>query len=283
MTDQVVQEIQVADQDLQTVNLSDFVFFVDPTQSSEPRISSNFLFQKLGYNRRSHLEELANSHKKFLNDFAVVRTVRVTGKVGATTRGWDLQLYTRDQALYLVTKSEKPVANQLTVQLIKAFRELEERLKPRVTPEALILAQAQALYDQRQRVDTVMADVEQLKLAVRRLEGVEEGRRALEAGAVESLRLLPGPTVEAPSKSTRSALNELVRQYALKNGGGDTLYREAWEKVYRELRLRDHFDAKRRAKNQNKSKLEVIEAAGKMEITYAIAREVLGKSDATSR
>ena len=145
MADSSAQLIKVAieDSNLQTINLSDFIFVIDKTQANDPRISSNFLAQRLGYNRRAHLEELANNHKKFLNDFAVVRTVRVTEKVGVATRNWEIQLYTREQALYLITKSEKPIANQLTVQLIKAFKELEKQLTPQMTPEALILAQAQ--------------------------------------------------------------------------------------------------------------------------------------------
>lgn len=234
-----------------------------------------FLAQRLGYTRRSHLEELANNHKKFLNDFAVVRTVRVTERVGATTRTWEIQLFTREQALYLITKSEKSIANQLTVQLIKAFKELEKQLTPQLTPEALILAQAQTLYAQRQRLDSVEADLELIKVSVKQLEAAELGRQALGTSAVENLRLLSSPTVEASPKTLRASLNECVRQYGIKNGGTNSIYQEAWNKIYRELRLRDHFDAKRRASNRNLKPLDVVENDGMLPNLYAIAREVL--------
>jgi phage regulator Rha-like protein len=257
----------------QIVKIDGFNFHVDP--GKEPRISSELLARKLGYDNRQGLERLAERHREFLNDFDEVATVTISVSTSVVPRSVELALYTREQALYLITKSEKTVANQLTVQLIKAFKELEKQLTPQLTPEALILAQAQTLYAQRQRIDLVEADLEQVKLSIRKLEAGEVERKALGVTAIESLRLLPKPTVAASVKTVRASLNECVRQYGIRNGGAQELYQEAWNKLYRELRLRDRFDAKRRASNKGIKPLDVVESAGKMDILYAIACEVL--------
>ena len=132
------------------------------------------------------------------------------------------------------------------------------------------------MYAQRQRLDSVEADLEQVKISIRQLEAAELGRQALGVAAVEDLRSLPSPTVEATPKGIRAALNECVRQYGIRNGGTNSVYQEAWGKLYRELRLREHFDARRRASNRDLKPLDVVENDGKMAQLYAIAREVLG-------
>lgn len=256
----------------QIIPVDGFEFHVD--QDQEPRITSELLASKLGYTRRAHLEDLANSHKEMLSKFAVIRVERVTEKVGATTRTWEIPLYTRKQVLYLISKSERPIANELTFQLIEAFDELSKRLTKQMTPEAIILAQAQALFDQRQRLDAVQKDLGDVQASVKQLEAAEISRKALEDSAIESLRTLPEPTVATKDKPLRASLNECVAQYGITHGGG-AAYPEAWTKIYRELRLRTSFDAKRRAKNSKKGTLDLIEDAGLLPQLYAIAREVL--------
>ena len=223
----------------QIIKIDGFNFHVEP--GKEPRISSELLARKLGYENRQGLERLAERHKEFLNDFDELATVTISVPNSVVPRSVDLALYTREQALYLITKSDKSIADQLTVQLIKAFKELEKQLSLQMTPEALILAQAQTLYAQRQRLDSVESDLELMKISIRQLEAAELGRQALGVAAVESLRLLPSPTVGVTPKTLRAALNECVRQYGIKNGGTSSVYQEAWNKLYRELRLRDHF------------------------------------------
>ena len=256
----------------QIIPVDGFEFHVD--QNQEPRITSELLASKLGYDNRQGLERLADRHKEMLNKSAVVVTVSMTEKVGATTRTWEIPLYTRKQALYLISKSERPIANELTFQLIEAFDELSKCLTKQVTPEALILAQAQALFDQRQRLDAVQRDLGDVQASVKQLEAAEASRKALEVRAVEGLRTLPEPTVSAKDKPLRASLNECVAQYGLTHGGGST-YSEAWIKIYRELRLRTSFSAVVRAKNSKKGALDVVEEAGLLPQLYAIAREVL--------
>jgi hypothetical protein len=257
----------------QIIKIDGFNFHVEP--GKEPRISSELLARKLGYENRQGLERLAERHREFLNDFDEVSTVTISVPNSVVPRSVDLALYTREQALYLITKSDRSIANQLTVQLIKAFKELEKQLTPQLTPEALILAQAQTLYAQRQRLDSVEADLELVKISIKQLEAAELGRQALGVAAIESLRLLPDPTVDATPKTIRASINEWVRQYGIKNGGDSATFQEAWNKLYRELRLRDHFDAKRRAKNRKLKPLDVVENDGMLPKLYAIAREVL--------
>ena len=110
----------------QIIPVDGFEFHVG--QDQEPRITSELLASKLGYAKRQQLEELANRHAEYLNDLGVVLTISMTGVVGVATRTWDVPLYNLEQAKYLIHKSELPTANRLTVQLIKAHKELERRL-----------------------------------------------------------------------------------------------------------------------------------------------------------
>jgi hypothetical protein len=115
-----------------------------------------------------------------------------------------------------------------------------------------------------------------LAVSVKALEASEAGRKAQEAQAIENLRQLPSPTVEAADRTLRSVINECVRQYAITNGGGEA-YQAAWSKLYRELRYRYHVDVRARAKHGKMSCLDVIEQAGLLEQLYAIATDVLLK------
>lgn len=90
--------------------------------------------------------------------------------------------------------------------------------------------------------------------------------------AETELRALPPATVTAPEKSARAALNERVRAWGIANGGA---FREAWNKVKRELYYRSSFDADARARHQGIPWLDVVEREGQMPTLYAIAAEVL--------
>lgn len=258
----------------QIIPVDGFEFHVD--QNQEPRITSELLASKLGYTHRQGLERLAEGHKEILSKFARIATVAIREQAPNQVAPHTIQvpLYTRKQALYLISKSERPIANELTFQLIEAFDELSKCLTKQVTPEALILAQAQALFDQRQRLDAVQRDLGDVQASVKQLEAAEASRKALEVRAVEGLRTLPEPTVSAKDKPLRASLNECVAQYGLTHGGGSA-YSEAWIKIYRELRLRTSFSAVVRAKNSKKGALDVVEEAGLLPQLYAIAREVL--------
>lgn len=108
------------------VSIDGFDFCV-ASDSRDVRITSEELAAKLGYGKRRDLEALALRHSEFLNKFGGVRTVRIPCRAGA--RGWDttdVDLYNRKQVLYLIAKSERKIANELTVRLIGAFDKLLE-------------------------------------------------------------------------------------------------------------------------------------------------------------
>ena len=129
--------------------------------------------------------------------------------------------------------------------------------KPLSTVEMFAL-QAQINLENEQRFNALEIEVRQLK------QEKETARQALLA--------LPEPTVEAPDKSTRAALNACVRSYVQRSGG---LFPDVWRTIYKELKYRAGFDAVTRAKNSGKSPLDEVEAAGLLPELYAIAREVL--------
>lgn len=102
--------------------------FLKLNGSPECRLTSELLTSKLDYAHRQNLEQLAHRHVNFLNAFGGVCTVHIPVRAGgAPSRMVPVPAYNRDQVLYLIAKSEQPVANQLTVDFIRAYRELERR------------------------------------------------------------------------------------------------------------------------------------------------------------
>lgn len=107
----------------QIIKIDDFNF-----QVGEPRISSELLARKLGYENRQGLERLAKRHRVPLMKLGDSLELSVPVKASKVPRSCRIKLFNRDQALYLVAKSEKPVANELTIQLVQAWRQLEDTL-----------------------------------------------------------------------------------------------------------------------------------------------------------
>lgn len=83
---------------------------------------------------------------------------------------------------------------------------------------------------------------------------------------------LPAPTAPLPLKSVRSALSELVRSKSIAQ---DVHYSFLWNKLYHELKYREHFDALTRAENSDRKPIDLVEEAGLLPALYAIACEVL--------
>ena len=110
----------------QIILVDDFEFHVD--QSQEPRISSTLLASKLGYSKRQGLETLANRHKGSLLKLGQPLEVLTSIPASPIPRTCSIPFFNRDQTLYLVAKSEKPVAQGITIQLVRAFRQLEDQL-----------------------------------------------------------------------------------------------------------------------------------------------------------
>ena len=75
-----------------------------------------------------------------------------------------------------------------------------------------------------------------------------------------------------PDKTLRARVNEILRAYCRATG---VPHEDAWRKLYHEMYYRCSFDARARAKNSGRSKIEEIERAGMLGDLYAIASEVL--------
>lgn len=113
----------------------------------------------------------------------------------------------------------------------------------------------------------------QLEKRIQEQEAVVNEIKQIQTEAREALAALPPATQEAPEKSTRSSLNELVRSYVQQKG---IPHVDVWRKLYRELRYRCHYDVNTRALNSGSSKLDQIERDGQLEALYAIALKILG-------
>ena len=68
----------------------------------------------------------------------------------------------------------------------------------------------------------------------------------------------------------RKEINELVRSYALRNGG---CYRESWNRLYRDFNKQNHSYIKAVATHKKKSSvIELVEEFGKLDNLLAIAK-----------
>ena len=90
--------------------------------------------------------------------------------------------------------------------------------------------------------------------------------------AEEELAALPLSETPAAEIPIRNRINMIVRSYADRT---HATYSAVWSKLYKELYYRCSFDVNARCKNSKRSKLDQIEADGKLEELYAIASKVL--------
>jgi hypothetical protein len=109
-----------------------------------------------------------------------------------------------------------------------------------------------------------------LEAQEQRIYSLEQWRQQCQV--VEATPILPAPTVAAPVKSVRAALNELVRSAARRR---DAPYHTLWNQLYHELKYRIGFDVEARAANSGRERLDIIEEEEHLEELYAIACEVL--------
>lgn len=106
-----------------------------------------------------------------------------------------------------------------------------------------------------------------------RLEEQTEQQERRRLDAQRQLKQLPPAEVDAPDKSDRAKLNEIVRAYV---AATDSTYPSAWRDLYREIRYRLRIDVRKRAKNRGISKIEALDRDGLLPDAYAVARKVFG-------
>jgi hypothetical protein len=149
--------------------------------------------------------------------------------------------------------------------------------------------------DDDQFLETVKRTIEQ-KRAIEALKArtarLESGHAAV-AGQLAGLLLvrdnaeadrvaLPLSPEPATPKSPRSAVNEIVRNYALRTCTDPKRadFAGVWQKLWREFRLRNKIDLVARAKNARSKPLDIAERDGHMGDLWALASELFGGESA---
>lgn len=201
--------------------------------------------------------------------------------------------YTRLNSLLLISEqgiyqaiilSKKPIGKKLRKWLSKdvlpAIRKTGGYLDEAVDVEndPILMAIKQATMLGQQALKLREGQIEQAK-KIKALEDDMEEIKQVRRDAEEDLKRLPPSTVPAAEKSTRAALNKLVRSYSKFSG---VECKDVWVDLYEELYYRCHFDVNARYRNnQNKGrdvglkKLDIIEKNEMLPQLYAIAKEML--------
>lgn len=171
-------------------------------------------------------------------------------------------LIVSESGLYsLVFKSKKPNAKRFSrwvrKEVLPSIRKTGSYSTKQKDPIELIIESAQLLLEQKrqmQALDNRVAIIE------KRHEKVEE-----------ELRSLPEPSVNAAEKSTRSCINQKIRQHARSR---DIEFRELWNMVYTEFKYRYHIDIKLRAANRGLTPLDYVDSIDMMDEFYAVTCEI---------
>lgn len=171
----------------------------------------------------------------------------------------------------------QPWQDHICETILPTIRKTGQYFAKALSPTRQLLAIIQAQADLEDKLEAeAAAKSAALEVHDSRLDALESDnaeRKSLEEQAIVNMLALPEPSVKAAEKSARSIVNECVRQYAVQNGGGK-LHSEAWNKLYREFRIRHHIDARVQAKNRGKIPLDIVEEAGMLQELYAIAIEI---------
>ena len=95
-------------------------FRIERQDDGEPRISDVEMAERLGYPRIDAFRRLIRTHAKTLKQFNQLHQGRLVVPQGGARPGTAYSL-TEQQAIYIVAKSEQPLAVEITVAIVKAF------------------------------------------------------------------------------------------------------------------------------------------------------------------
>lgn len=147
------------------------------------------------------------------------------------------------------------------------------RVSAAQTPAQMILAMAQAMVEQEQKVlalaNQQQVIAEEQVLIKAKVEAIEARSQEAEGELAEALV----PTEDVPELTTRARLNRLLRDYCFQNSMD---HRSAFNRLYLETRDRLHVDLKTRAKGKE-TPLDVAERLGLMDKLYALAYHLFGR------
>lgn len=180
------------------------------------------------------------------------------------------RVYVTEPGLYriiLTSRAENAKAFQNWVfnEVLPSIRRHGCYPPPQQIEDDFHMRQLQAMLDNRRRT----LELERRHLALESRVCQIEDRHEAASEMLNGVELAECP---APDKTTRAKLNELVRLWVRSH---EANYQETWNKLYKELYYRCHFDAKTRAKNSGKSPLDMVEEEGLTTDLYAIASEIL--------
>jgi len=148
-----------------------------------------------------------------------------------------------EQGLYFfLARSDKPMAlpfqKWVAGEVLPCIRKTGQYAGRPKTQIELLLESVQILADQA-RLTAALAQ---------RVDAIEARDEARTAVAEQALWALPAPTVEVPTLTVRSQINQLVRQHCVLCGMD---YNKAWDALYASFRYRCHLDLPKRAEHAN--------------------------------
>jgi prophage antirepressor-like protein len=181
-------------------------------------------------------------------------------------------VYVSESGLYrLVLTSRKPQAEPfqdwVVQEVLPTIRKTGSYSVQQMTPGQLLKLQAEAVISielkQKEQEEQLLKHDSRLNTIEQRFQKADE-----------VLKQLPPATVDVPTKSVRSCVNEVLRSYSYHTGDA---YQSLWNVLYKEYKYRYHVDLKTRAKNEELKTLDYAEQFGVIDKVYALALELFSK------
>ncbi len=201
-----------------------------------------------------------------------------------TFKGQQQLVTVSEQGFYtLAMRGHKPVSEQFRSWLAEVATQIRKTGTynlggPAAGPAAATIPAAPqtAIQLLQQQAAMALQVITELAEQARRVEEVEarvERIEQTEREAARAIRSLPPPSVPAPARTDRHNIVEHVRSFCPMT---HVPHAEAFGELYREVRYRLHLDVATRRKHDPErysSGMDVIEEAGLLGQTYALARE----------
>ena len=217
-------------------------------------------------------ETFGKEHKNVLKDIRELKSSEEFNQLNfelvdyTDSKGEKRPMYvmTRDGFTILVMGYTGKKAMGFKEKYIAAFNEMEKiikegTVKKHLSPSELFAMQVQVNLDFENRVSSVESKVAQIE------QRHEE--------ATKKLLALPLSEQTPPTKSLRSKINELARNYATASG---LSYQDVWHKVYKELYYTYHISINSYHKlNPKECKLDVAERNGLLDKVYTIISNLI--------
>lgn len=214
--------------------------------------------------------QLVRQNQRELEEFGLL-TFKIQPRPEGQHGGGDVTyaVLTEPQATLLITMMRNTdIVKRFKITLIKAFYELRERLASTPAPLStgdMFLQYAQAYKAQEVRINRLEASQQHIEETQNHIAEVMNTRFTKVEKDIEDARIVP-------PKTMRAQINEIVRASA--PYGSKPHYQAAWQKLYREFRLRYRIDLTVRAKKDEISRLDWAERYGHLFNLWCLAKEL---------